>query len=269
MLMALLGFAFAQGYMQSSVSIVLFMISLVSYLGFSFSINECSDVKEDLINPLKKNPVAKGNVKLKNALAFSLILAAIGIAATIPFGPTALLFYILISFLTFSYSMPPMRLKSRFILDLVSNRLFFGILLFFLPFFLFGSQITAQDGVIASSIFYASVMIEFINHIQDYRWDKKAGIKTTVTELGPEFSQNIVKFMVFTYPLFALALSISLGNLLIFLPTLIFYPFFYFKPSLYSKNYLKTNYFFLGLYVIIIYVLAISTFLMQQLLFSI
>jgi 4-hydroxybenzoate polyprenyltransferase len=258
-LMALLGFEFSKGYFQSTMGSILFLTLVALYLGFSFSINLCSDVKEDRLNPLKKNPIASGKVSSKNAQLFSALLGFSGVIISSYFGSMALIFFTTMAIMALYYSAPPIRLKSRLYLDLFSHGLFFGSMLFLLPFFLFGSQITALDWVITISVFYASVMLEFANHMQDYKWDKKAGIKTTVTDIGVATSKKIAKGMAITFPLFFLVMSLYLNNFLIFLPTLIYYPLLYFKPSIYSKD----NYRFLGVYVTLCYAITVFVFLTQ------
>jgi len=222
-LITLLGFILSGGYLQSPTSIALFLALLFFYLGFGFSINWCTDIKEDLISPIKKNLVATGEIKLKNAILFSLILAAAGIAASAYFGTIALLFYLLMTLMAHYYSSPPIRLKSKVIFDLISHGLFLGSMLYLLPFFLFGSEIKTIDWLIALSITHFSMIVELGNHLKDYKWDKKAGIKTTVVYISLKNALLLEKALVWSLPITLLLASFYLNTPLMLLLVFAYY----------------------------------------------
>jgi 4-hydroxybenzoate polyprenyltransferase len=252
-LMALLGFVLSQGYLQSLPNILAFLALLAAYLGFGFSINQCSDVKEDTINPSKKSSGLSDNDNLKNARVFALSLGFIGIWIASYFGIAALLFYASMTLMVFAYSVHPLRLKSRPPLDSISHGIFAGGMIYLLPFFVFGSKITTLDYIITLSLIHISIMLEFANHTSDFKWDKKAGIKTTVTQIGLEKSRRIMIFLAYTCPLYMLGISVHMKSPVIFLPSIIFYAIAYlrYKDSL------------LAHYIIISYALVVSIYLLQ------
>jgi 4-hydroxybenzoate polyprenyltransferase len=253
-LMGLLGFLMAGGYLQPTINIILFFFILFLYLGFSFSINECFDVKEDKMNPSKNNPIAKGKIIFKNALVFSFLLFITGLVLSSYFGLNGAIFYSAISLISFCYSVTPIRLKSRFILDIASHILFFGIMIYFMPFFLFGTDIKIIDLLIGLSVMHLSAIFELGNHLRDQEWDKKAKVKTTVTELGISKSRMITQILVFTYPVYSVASYLYLKNPLI----LLIIPIFYF--SLYLKN--QYHFQIIDYYATLSYILILSTYLL-------
>lgn len=226
-LIATFGFVISKGYTNSFIEVFLFYIILIFYLGFSFSINNCFDVKEDRLK-LKKNPIATGKLIFKNSFFFSIILAALGIALSMFFGLKVFLFYLILTLLSFFYSSPPLRFKSRFLLDIISHGLFFGALLFLLPLVIFGS-ITLFHYIIAFFIFYFSVMLELRNHIEDYESDKKAGLKTTACTLGVQETEKLLYLLALFYPIILFLVFISQFLLPFLIITFIFYMSFLLK----------------------------------------
>jgi len=246
-LIATLGFLLSKGFMYSPSEIFIFYLLIFLYLGFSFSINDCFDIEEDKFNKLKRNPIVEGKLKFKNALIFSFLLIIFGIILSLTLRFKAFLFYILISFISFSYSSPPLRLKSRFLMDLISHGLFFGAFLFLFPFFIF-DQLILFHYLIAISLFCFSIIQELRNHIEDYESDKKAGLKTTVCVLGLEKSKKLVDLLIilFSIILFSIFFFVQINFFIIL--TLIFY-------LIYT---IKKNYRILDIYVGISYGLLVA-----------
>ena len=199
-LMAIFGFIISEAFLSPLINIAVFFIIFFLFLGSSFAINDCSDVKEDKLGK-KSNPIARGEISLKKAIIFSISLGGLGLILSAYFGMEVFLFYSALIFLSFIYSLPPLRLKSRFLLDILSHGLFFGSFLFFLPIIIFNMEPAIVHYLIAISIFWFSVIIELKNHLRDYESDKKAGLKTTVCVLGKSKSEVFLKVLEITYPL--------------------------------------------------------------------
>lgn len=250
-LIATLGFLFSKGFIYTPSEIFIFYLLIFLYLGFSFSINDCFDIEEDKFNKLKRNLIVEGKLKFKNALIFSFSLIILGIILSLTLGFKAFLFYILISFISFSYSSPPLRLKSRFLMDLISHGLFFGAFLFLFPFFIF-DQLILFYYLIALSLFCFSIIQELRNHIEDYESDKKAGLKTTVCVLGLEKSKKLVDLLIILLSiiLFSIFFFVQINFFIIL--TLIFY-------LIYT---IKKNYRILDIYVGISYGLLVAVLIL-------
>ena len=224
--MSVIGLIIAVGLARPFWEIMVFMSMVFAYLGFCFAINQSSDIEEDRLNKCKKNPVAMGELSKKNALIFTSALAVIGILLSAFFGPESLLFYSLLLFLGFIYSWPPIRLKSRFLLDSLSHGLFFGAGLFLMPFVAFGVPVTGTAYGIALVIFYHSLTRQLQNHIWDYEGDKKANLRTTACVLGKETTEKILASMVVLFPIVA---YLAIPDRLWFLVMLAVFGFSYFK----------------------------------------
>jgi 4-hydroxybenzoate polyprenyltransferase len=173
-----------------------FLISIALYFAFTFSINNCFDAKCDAYQreKLKKNPIAAGLIGFREGLALSLFTGFIGLALTyIWFNEAAFFLYALLISLGMAYSIPPLRLKSVPVIDLVSHGLFFGLLLF-----LFGLQVAGgwiQTPILGVSIFLCSVTFELRNHLEDLKADNYSGTKTTACWLGPSKARRLLKFL--------------------------------------------------------------------------
>jgi len=214
---------------------IFFYVLVCLYLGFSFSINNCFNIKEDTLKRKKNNPVAMREIEQKEGMIFSLLLVLLGIFLSFLRGLNVFYFFSLLIFLSFSYSSPPFRLKSKPFFDLISHGLFFGSLLFLFPSVFFSKRIEIFHAIIAISIFYFSIILELRNHIEDYKSDKKAGLKTTVCVLGLNTSKKITYFLSLLFPLLLLPIFYAINSHTIFslflVITAIFYLTFHNKKS--------------------------------------
>jgi 4-hydroxybenzoate polyprenyltransferase len=197
---AVLGFFVSGGLAGPLVDIIIFFLMVSAYLGFSFAINDSFDVEEDMFKESRRNPVAAGEVTKDQAVTFSYSLALAGLLLSAWFGTVIFFYYLGLTLLSFFYSAPPLRFKSRFPLDILSHGMFFGSMILLLPALIFGS-LTTGVLLIAISIFCLSVTIELWNHIADYGSDMKARLKTTVCVLGPEKSEKTAKILSMLFPL--------------------------------------------------------------------
>jgi len=204
--MATLGFILSRGFLFPLKDIILFYVMVLSCFGFGFSINDCFDTEEDNLDKDKKNPVAIKKIGFKGSLIFSVSLAILGLALSLIFGLKVFLLCLVAILLTFFYSAPPLRMKSRPLLDLLSHGFFAGVFIFLTPLLIFTKDLTLFHYLFAFSIFYFSVMLELRNHIEDYETDKKAGLRTTVCVLGYEKSERLLRYLAVLYPLTILSL---------------------------------------------------------------
>jgi 4-hydroxybenzoate polyprenyltransferase len=198
--MALLGFGGRIG--ASSLSYFLndglkFTITIVLYLAFTFSINNCFDVSCDLQHDkkLKKNPIAMGMVGFKEGLAQSLSLALLGMAlAYLWFGFIHFVLYSMLVLLGGAYSVPPLRFKSIPLADLISHGLFFGALLYFYGASVAGGPST-QTMIMCVSIFIYSITLELRNHLDDFQADAISETRTTVCWIGYASAKKLLQVL--------------------------------------------------------------------------
>jgi len=197
------GFVVLFGFLSASDPVVFFSIDTaliflfsVLHTGAIYSLNNVYDVESDKKqltadksfarwNLSAKNQVALGNLSKGKASLFSIGLFCL---STLYFylagGLLPAFLAITISVVGWAYSAPPLKLKNRFLLDLVIHGLFWGSFLF-----LMGSStksIGSLNSVMPSLIlvFLVSVLWEFHNCFEDYYADKETGNLTSVVRLG-------------------------------------------------------------------------------------
>jgi len=240
-LMASFGFLIAKGFLFSFKDIIIFYAIILLFLAFGFSVNDCFDTKEDEYKKDSVNPIVKKEIIFKKALFLSILLGILGLTLSAVFGLKVLLFSLAGVLLSFFYSAPPLRTKSRPLIDLISHGLFAGAFLFFLPLLIFNSELTLFHYLITFSIFYFSITLELRNHLEDYETDKKAGLRTFVCVVGFEGSEKLLRYLAIFYPLtlFPIFLLIPQGYLFFFFfLTLVFLFFLLFRKTLkIVKNY--------------------------------
>lgn len=173
-----------------------FTISL--YLGFAFSINNCYDVEADRNNRGKHgdNPMVNGDLTMREGVSTSLLIAVLGLVTTyLTYDKVTFLFYLTLIAISYAYSSPPLRLKSRPILDIVSHGFFFGVLLF-----IYGARTNgapqSQGYLFLASLFTSSMILEMRNHVEDVGYDLDAGVNTTATWLGESQSRRLIQILV-------------------------------------------------------------------------
>ncbi|MHA2379861.1 MAG: UbiA prenyltransferase family protein [Candidatus Thorarchaeota archaeon] len=221
---AILGFVVAQGFLGQLVDILVFFLMVFAYLGFSFAINDSYDVQEDLLNNLKNNPIATAEIKQNNAILFSVSLGLAGLLLSTWFGLMIFIYQLTLTALSFCYSAPPLRLKSRYPFDILSHGFFFGALILLLPVFVFGPMSNVVV-LLAVSIFLFSILVELWNHISDYEGDMKAKLRTTVCVLGIEKSMKIAMVLSLLFPVTLSPLYYSNGYMLLFIFATTLYSF--------------------------------------------
>lgn len=230
------GFSSPLHFALSSAEIIL---TLIFYLAFSFSINNCFDVYSDKSKPdkLVKNPIAAGLITFRVGLLFSVSLALTGaFLAYLYFHTlaTTLVIYISMILLAGFYSAPPLRFKSRPPLDLVSHGLFFGSLLY-----LYGASISGEINTYsistALSILIYSIILELRNHLEDYQADYISGVKTSVYVLGKVKAEKILYALFILYWLYLVMIFQNLYVTSISMLALMLLPLYWKNSALYFR----------------------------------
>jgi len=230
--MATFGFIVSKGFLFPIKDIFLFYFLIFLFLSFGFSVNDCFDIKEDRYHQDKENPLVKKEISFKKGLSFSISIGILGLIFSTLFGLKVFLFSLAVVLISFFYSAPPLRLKSKPLLDLISHGLFAGAFIFILPLMIFKKELNLIYYLTAFSIFYFSIILELRNHLEDFEIDKRANLKTTVCILGYKNSERLLRYLTIFYPLILLSIFILTQNfLLLFLNlSLIFLLLFLFSP---------------------------------------
>ena len=183
-----------------------FVITISLYLAFSFAINNCYDIEGDKLGEMiSKNPVASGKLSKSEGILQSFIIAFLGIFLSFYwFDRFSAIIYCLMTFLSWGYSAPPLRMKSTPLIDVLSHGLFFGSLLVLYGINISGT-IRVHDYYLLGSIFVFSLILQLRNHIEDFKEDSAAGVQTTVTKLGINYSKKILLSLYLTHVLIVTA----------------------------------------------------------------
>ncbi len=152
--------------------------------GSFFSINNAFDVKEDLSSGKTSNLVARGLITKNEAILFSVIIAMAAVAYFSYIGGImGFLFSTSCAVLGFLYSVPPIRLKKRPVIDIVSHGLFLGALLILIGTTAYGGTLNQTAYFFAVGFFAVSCLFQMQNLLGDYFIDRDQGIKTTAVSL--------------------------------------------------------------------------------------
>jgi len=209
------------------------------YVGVTFLIvnaasnvlNQVTDVEEDKLSKPWR-PIPKGHITADEALTLALFLYVIGIAraytVSIPFG----FIVTLIALLTIAYSLEPIRLKRRFVL----NNLTLSVARGYLPALAIWSWCgipTQQVHLFGLGLFLFLIGTTSSKDFVDVEADKKVGVKTLPIVLGRRKSLAVLlPFLFLPYLPFTL---VGLGVLLHLLPFSIVLAFFFLSEGSVGK----------------------------------
>ncbi len=236
------GFVVLFGFLSASearefLSLMPALVFLFSVLhtGAIYSVNNIYDLEADVKQLAArkdfarwdlstKSQVALGTVSKRRAALFALALFSVSTAYFyVAGGPWAAFFAVIIFVVGWAYSAPPLKLKTRFLVDLVIHGLFWGSVLYLLgastqrPDFL---TTVMPHGVL---IFFASVLWELHNHFEDYPADRAAGSRTFVVRLGLRRSFYVYLLLIGGAIAASLVLSLHRWSTLAFLSAMILY----------------------------------------------
>ncbi len=168
---------------------VLILVAVIFFcvIGYGFVINNYFDIEIDKRNRKKvmkgKNPLSTGEVTKKGTLVLMSLLLVIPIVLSCFLTLTGLLFTLLsILFLTL-YSVRYIRIKERFIVDIITHGTMFGLFPFLAGFTLAGGNLNMVVLLIASLFMIIGCESLLTHQINDYREDF-GNSSTTVVRVG-------------------------------------------------------------------------------------
>ena len=189
----------------------LVLAATLLYMAASYLINNVYDVGSDRVNPRKarRNPFAAGSAPRSLGLAAGLASCAAGLFLAALAGLPALASYAAGLALSLAYSAPPLRLKGRPPLDLVSHSVFFGVALVLWGFYASGGERLSLTALAAIALY--SVALELRNELEDLEADGASGCRTTAVALGREASQRLLWAVLLSFAALASA-SLYVAN---------------------------------------------------------
>jgi 4-hydroxybenzoate polyprenyltransferase len=186
---------------RSSFFDFLKLISITALLlAYGFSINDFFDFKcrgeKNLIGKVYR----KEKYKVISLLLFPPLLLMLFIFSLSTF--LSRVFFILDFFLFSFYSIPPIRLRDRKILDVISNSLMFSIIIIF-SFFYFISTTDIFFYFFYFIYFIYFLISELIHEISHFVKDKSSGRISTVIWLGKKYSLWLINLILLFESLFS------------------------------------------------------------------
>jgi 4-hydroxybenzoate polyprenyltransferase len=160
----------------------------VMYL-FAYGLNDYFDAPHDAQDPkkLRTNPFASGLVTRRQAtMAMALVLAGLAIVFAY-LSMLALAALLLFLFVAWAYSAPPLRLKSRPGLDILTHGLFVQTYPYWITALVLGERWLAIDTLLVLLNFLASTSGQLDQQIRDYEVDRRTDRNFTTT-VGPRVS---------------------------------------------------------------------------------
>ncbi len=196
------------------------LLIYTAIMGGIYILNQITDIETDRINK-KLFILSEGYMPLRFAVIEMILLWTLGIAFSLRFGKVFFFFIILSLLIGVFYSLPPVKLKGRPILDTLSNGIGYGIINFTVGWLI---QKPFEWSVILKFLpYFLSISAVFINTtIVDIEGDKRAGEKTTAVFLGSGFA-SIVSTLILVCAIF---LSILQKDIICLIPSAIALPIF-------------------------------------------
>ncbi len=180
-------------------ALILIGVIFFCVIGYGFVINNYFDIEIDKRNTKKvrmgKNPLSAGKVAKKETLVLMSVLLVIPITLSCFLTLTGVLFTVLsISFLTL-YSVEYIRLKERFIVDIITHGLMFGLFPFLAGFTLAGGDLNTLTVLVASLFMIIGCEALLTHQITDYGEDF-GNSSTTVVRVGLKKGWALLGFFV-------------------------------------------------------------------------
>lgn len=230
---------------------ILTFLSLTLLSGFSYVLNQIYDKESDKLNK-KLFLLSEGYISLKSAYIYAFFVLFLSFILILPVffhNRIVLLFWGLILLFGILYSVPPFAFKRKPILDMLTNGLGYGVLVFLMGYVVF-SKIDIFAIKLSISYFLAVCYTYVFTTIPDIEGDKKTGEKTIGVILGYSGSILFGIFLLFL----AISYSLYLSDWIVFGLSIVTLPFallsFFKKDKIFwSKITYRTTGFLLAIYI--------------------
>ncbi len=182
----LIGTYLAQQKRGFTPDILLGLIIYTCLMGGVYILNQITDIESDRINK-KLFLLSEGYVPIKCAYIEMVLLWIVAILLALKFSYLFLIFIGISLLLGVFYSLPPIKLKGKPLLDTFSNGFGYGMINFAVGWLLVRSF--EMSMFIRFVPYFLSISAVFINTtVVDIEGDRKAGEKTTAILLGKQVS---------------------------------------------------------------------------------
>ena len=176
--------------------IILAVLVFIFWMSFSFILNAIADKNVDKFHNgrskdinLAKQPIVTGEISLKTALSLGLIFFILSLFFAWLISPIFFILTFLIDLIGYIYSMPPLRLKTKPVGDILCNA--FAALGIFIAGLSFNEK--NIDYLIIFGILILAATFYIPTVVTDFEFDKKAGLTTSAVYFG---AKKILQIMI-------------------------------------------------------------------------
>lgn len=162
--------------------------SLLSIM-FGFALNTYFDVEEDKVQP-RKNLIVQKKVSKQTVALIAVLLFVL--CASVLFIFFRNYFYLILTLaVPVMYSAPPLRLKGRPVLDLLTHAAM-GLILFIVPYLLMEAPVNSYFLFVTIAVAIFSIQTELVQELRDINDDRKARLRTTAILLGSRNTMYLI-----------------------------------------------------------------------------
>jgi len=246
---------------------ILLPIAILIIITSAFnSFNAVYDMKIDIINK-RKRPLPSGKIKPREALRFSYLLYVLAIfLSLLTLNIELIIITILNSVVTIVYSLPPIRLKGRFLLSNITVALQYGVFPLLMSWSLYNS-LSGFPFFFGFSVFFLAFSMSFTKDFEDYTGDKIYNCRTIAVAMGPKrahlfgFFSIVLSFVIIgLFSVFGIFKGSFMWLLLILIPYSIIYFKFMKNPEIYSRKLLIFSVFLSLITVFLMGIITVSGF---------
>jgi len=200
--------------------IALGLIIYTFVMGGVYILNQVMDIKTDRINK-KLFLISGGYIPLKWAYLEMIILWILAIAFSFKFSSTFIIFIFISLLMGILYSLPPIKLKGKPILDTIANGMGYGMINFGVGWLIFREFDWSM--FLKFLPYFLSISAVFINTtVVDIEGDRKTKELTTAVFLGENISYIISSILITG----AIVTAFILQDLICLIPAIISFPLF-------------------------------------------
>lgn len=160
---------------------------------YAFMINDIEDSSDDMTSPesAARNAISSGAVSPRLGWAASVVVFIASLTLYVLIGGHSTVLGGTILAISHIYSWRKIRLKSKFLLDILSHALMLGGLLMLSSFYAYSAS-PGWGWTVILAITFFSAYGQLYNQVRDYPTDRAVGLRTTTVELGARRASQIM-----------------------------------------------------------------------------
>jgi len=182
----------------------LFGFMVNDFYDSAYDVNELVKKKRNVFCSSTTRQLGKGVIYI--SLVLSLVLAGI-------VSPSAFLIIALFDVLAFSYSVPPIRLRSRLYWDWIFVFLWKGIIIFAGYFYFSGLRFPKNPFILGTLVIVllSSLLNQIYNQLRDFQVDNETNTNNSVQRLGYQKASIINRVLLVAFYTFSVGLCVFFG----------------------------------------------------------